>query len=176
MLHPLFSRTVLVRHLLKTPFLQGPYLKQIKKQLVLFGLCLLTIISLFMFAPKTNAQANLFEQACDPRNLAAQNSPACQQVEEQKTSDQNPIAGPKGILQQVANVFALVAAVGGTILIVYGGYVFVTAGGSIGGQRATDSPTRARQARTIITSALTGMIIVAFAWLIVTFVNTRIIG
>ncbi|KKU20152.1 MAG: hypothetical protein UX30_C0003G0027 [Candidatus Saccharibacteria bacterium GW2011_GWA2_46_10] len=139
----------------------------------LLSLIILSLFAFFIFAPKTSAE-DLFEDAC--KTGAAQSSPACQQVQEQKASGQNPIAGPDGILQQVANVFALVAAVGGTILIVYGGYVFVTAGGSIGGQRATDSPTRARQARSIITSALTGMVIVAFAWLIVTFINTRIIG
>lgn len=148
-------------------------LKNVRIKLMLVGLCLMLVLAFFDFMPKADA-ADLFDQAC--KVSTAQNSPACQQVKEQnKPEAQNPIAGPHGILQQAANIFALVAAVGGTILIIYGGFVFVTAGGSIGGQRSTDSPTRARQARTIISSALTGMIIVAFAWLIVTFVNTRII-
>ncbi len=153
---------------ISTPLVSN-ILKKIRMKIVLIGLCLMLLLSLFVFVPKTSAE-NLFEDAC--KTGAAKNSPVCKQVQEQKTSGQNPISGPHGIIQQAANIFALVAAVGGTILIVYGGFVFATAGGS----RAGDNATRARQARTIIVSALTGMVIVAFAWLIVTFVNTRVIG
>lgn len=133
------------------------------------ALAFLTVLSLFVFSPKTSA-VDLFDRACKTGD--AKTSPACRQKEEQKKSGQNPVAGPNGIIQDAANVFALVTAVGGTIIILYGALVFTTAGGV----RSGDNSNRARQGRTMITSALTGMVIVAFAWLIVTFVNTKVIG
>lgn len=140
----------------------------LKYKLLLITLILL--LPIVLLAPRIYA-ADIFKDAC----TTAPSSPACQQVRKDTAEKSNPIAGSKGIIQDVANVFALVAGAGGMILIVYSGFVYATAGSSIGGQRAGDDPTRARKARSTIVSVLTGMVIVAFAWLIVTFVNTRII-
>lgn len=116
-----------------------------------------------------SAQQNLFKDACSTGEPSQ--SPVCRQVAQQKNDNDNPVTGPRGIIQQAANVFALVTVVAGLILIVYSAFVFVTAGGT----RAGDNSSRARQARSTLTSAVVGIIVVSFAWLIVTFVNTRII-
>src|SRR4051812_34780011 len=126
------------------------------KNLIKYVLILVAVFGFLSLSAKTYAYDPL-DAAC---KNAAGNSPACQQND--NTTGQlatNPISGPKGVIQEAATVFTLVAVIGALITIVYSGFVFVTAGGS----RAGDNSTRARNARTTIISAATGIIIVSFA-------------
>lgn len=142
----------------------------IKQRLIFTAVFMFALLPLIFVSPAA-AAFNLFGQACDPNNSDS-NNPACQQAAGQSGSNaDNPISGPHGIIQEAANIFALVAVVAALILIVYSGFVFVTAGGT----RAGDNSSRARNARSTLTSAITGLIIVALAWTIVTYINTRII-
>ena len=106
---------------------------------------------------------------------SASSSPACQQDATQNKSKSNPIAGPNGVLQKAANLIAELTGVVGVIMIIAGGITFATAGGAPGGQRAGDNPNRAKKARTMIFAALTGMVVVALAWTIVTFVVQKFV-
>ncbi|OGL37905.1 hypothetical protein A3E49_01350 [Candidatus Saccharibacteria bacterium RIFCSPHIGHO2_12_FULL_49_19] len=135
-------------------------------------LALSLVLVLFNFlTPAVDAQFDPLEDPC----TAAPDSPTCRQKEEQRTSGTNPIAGPDGIIQTAANLIALVAGIIAVITIIISGFIFVTAGGAIGGQRAGDNPTRAREARTVLTGAIIGLVVVALAWSIVSFVNDRIL-
>lgn len=126
------------------------------------------LLPFFSFAPKVWAE-DIFQQACSTGNSA--DSPTCQQAAEQNNPNaENPVSGPKGTIQAAANVFALVTVLAGLILIAYSAFMFASAGG----QRAGESSTRARQARTTLVSALGGIIVVSLAWIIVTLINTRI--
>lgn len=142
------------------------------KKLRLLAASLFLTISFISFAPNLQAE-DIFQQSCDSEGSTSPQakSTTCQQVDEQTASGVNPVSGPEGIIQDATNIFAIVAGVAGLIMLFYGGFVFATAGGA----RAGDNSARAREARTVVVSAITGMIIVALAWTIITYINTRII-
>ncbi len=127
-----------------------------------------------LFCPVKDASGNCTTGAC--KGLAA-NGPVCTDNQKQLTAanNPNPIGGPNGIIHKVADIFALVAGIASVIIIIYSGFVFVTAGGAIGGQRAGDNPTRAKNARGALIGALVGLAIVALAWTITTFVTNNFI-
>lgn len=107
----------------------------------------------------------------------AQNTAICQQNTTQQTSknNNNPVAGPNGVLQSVTNVMATLTGIVAVVMIVISGFQFVTAGGSIAGQRAGDNPSKARKARSTLIAAVIGLIIVALSWTIITFVVQKIV-
>lgn len=102
----------------------------------------------------------------------AANGPVCKQKDAQQTKKTNPAVR---VINTATNILALVAGIGAVIIIIYSGFVFVTAGGALGGQRSGDNPTRARQARSSLTGALIGLIIVALSWSIITFFTNRLL-
>lgn len=104
----------------------------------------------------------------------APDSPACVQAKAQAASGSNPIAGPHGIIQKATNLLAELTGVVGIIMLVVAGFIYTTAGGALGGQGG-DNPNKAKKARTMILVTLSGMIVVALAWSIVTFVVQRFI-
>ena len=116
-------------------------------------------------------------QAFDPLAAACRNAggsgPICQQNKEQQNpaNKTNPAVR---IMQSAANIIAVVGGVAAVIIIIISGFMFVTAGGSIGGQRAGDT-NRAKQARSALTGAVIGLLIIAFAWTIVTLVTSSVI-
>lgn len=111
---------------------------------------------------------NPLDKACQG---SAINSPTCQDALNQQS---NPVAGPNGIINKAANIIALVAVIGGVIMIIIGGFEFITAGGSPIGQRAGD-PNKAKQARTRIVSAVIGIALVSLAWAIVRLITDRVL-
>lgn len=107
----------------------------------------------------------------------AQSTPICQQNTTQQTAktNENPVAGPNGVLQTVTNVMAVLTGIVAVVMIIISGMQFVTAGGSIAGQRAGDNPSKAKKARANLMAAIIGLIIVALAWTIITFVVQKIV-
>jgi len=107
----------------------------------------------------------------DPLNTACQTnaqtraSAVCKQSGGQGTT--NPIAGPGGIISKAADLIALIASVAAVIMIIAGGFGYVTSGGN------TEATAKARQR---ITSAVIGLVIVSLAWAIVNFVINHVIG
>lgn len=124
----------------------------------------------FLNAPTARAEFNPLDKTCSNQNAAQ--SPICQQYRKQKGSTENPIVNR---IQTVTNLFAVLTGLFAVIIIIYGGFVFATAGGSIGGQRSTDNATRAKQGRAMVTGAVIGLVIVALGWTIVTFVTNNLI-
>lgn len=133
---------------------------------IILGLASFFILA---FSSSVFAQTDLLKGACTGK---AADGAVCQQYLKQKKTGQNPVVDR---IQTVTNIFALLTGVAAVIVIIYGGFVFVTAGGSIGGARSTDSPTRAKQARAMVTGAVIGLVIVALGWTIVTFVTNNLI-
>jgi hypothetical protein len=121
--------------------------------------------------PTTNSSGNCTSGACVGK---AASSPACVQAKAQDTNNPNPVAGPNGIINTAANIIALVAGIGSVIVIIISGFMFVTAGGAAPGQRSTD-PNRLKTARSALSGAIVGLIIVALAWSIVRFVTNWVI-
>ena len=127
-----------------------------------FILTALMIVSSFVLTTQVNA-LNPLTQACQGN---AASSPACVQAKAQDKNNTNPIAGPNGIINTAANIIALVAGIGAVIMIVLGGFAYVTSGGN------AESAKKARQR---ILAAVIGLLVVALAWAIVRFVTDRVI-
>jgi hypothetical protein len=99
------------------------------------------------------AYGNPFSQTC--QSAAAKESPAC------KTSGENPVIGKNGILYKVSRVFAVFTGIGAVIVIVIGGFMYVTSGGD---------PQKATNGRHMIIGAGVGLVIVVFAETILVFI------
>lgn len=96
-------------------------------------------------------------------------TPLCQQAKAQdaKPGNPNPVAGPSGVINKAANIIALVTGIGAVIMILIGGFFYVTSAGN------TENATKAK-AR--ITSALIGLVVVALAWVLVRLVTDHVLS
>lgn len=110
------------------------------------------------------AQFNPLKEACKE----APNSPVCKEASAQGSS--NPITGQGGLVASIARIITIIVGIASVIMLIYGGYLFVTAGGAIPGQRAGDSPNRAAKARMTIIGAIIGLVVAALSWLIIGYV------
>jgi hypothetical protein len=131
-------------------------------------LSFLAPIALLSFQAVSAATYNPLSSACQGK---AASSPACQQNAAQQASGNNPVVDR---IHTAADLLAIVSGIAAVVVIIYSGFVFATAGGSIGGQRSGDS-NRAKQARAMLTGGIVGLIIVALAWSIVTFLTDKVI-
>jgi lysylphosphatidylglycerol synthetase-like protein (DUF2156 family) len=96
-------------------------------------------------------------------------SPVCK---DSSTQAGNPVTDT---IKKVANIVVIIAGIAAVITIIISGFMFVTAGGSIAGQRAGDNPAKAAKARSALSASLVGLVVVALAWTIVTFVTDKFI-
>lgn len=120
--------------------------------------------NLFLIGPVAlAASSNPLDQACDT-NSQTKDSPLCKQAQTQDKKD--PIAGPNGIINKAANIIALVTIIGAVIMILIGGFFYVTSAGNA---------ENAKKAKDRIVAALIGLIVVALAWAIVRLVTDRIL-
>lgn len=111
--------------------------------------------SLALIFSAQQAQAwNPFQQSCSDGNT----STTCNQEKQQGANGSDPTLD---IIQSAANIIAIVAGIAAVILIILGGISYVTAGGN---QEQTVV------ARRRILGAVIGVIVVALAWTITTFV------
>ena len=128
-----------------------------------------------LFAPALTSLAaspNPLDQACNT-NAETKKSPLCQQAQTQGTT--NPVSGPGGVINKAANIIALVVGIGAVIMILIGGFEFITAGGTGFKAAPGAGPTKAAKARARISSALIGLVVVALAWAIIRIITDRVI-
>jgi len=130
---------------------------------------LITLLALIMAPSVAAAPFNPLGSACQGK---AQSGDICQQNTTQQGSTTNPALDK---IHTAADIIAIVAGIAAVIIIIYSGFVFATAGGAPGGQRAGDNPARAKQARATLTNALVGLVVITLAWTIVTFVSDKVI-
>jgi len=124
---------------------------------ILSGFTLLGLIGIGILAPAGAKAADpFFDEICKG---AGSKSPACQDKEE-------TISGNEGIVLKAANLVAIFAGVAGVIMIMVGGFQYITANG--------DS-SKISSAKNVIIYALVGLLIVALARTIVGFVIGRVI-
>ncbi len=95
---------------------------------------------------------------------SAADSPLCKQAQTQGTN--NPVAGSGGVINKAANIIALVTGIGAIIMILIGGFFYVTSAGN------TES---AGKAKAQILSAFIGLVVVALAWALVRLITDRVI-
>jgi hypothetical protein len=106
-----------------------------------------------------SAQTDVFGGACEQ----APNSVAC---EEAKKNATDPVSGRGGVLQTTVNVLALISAISAVIIIVISGIAFATSGGN---------PDRAKTARGMIIYSLVGLVVIALAWTLISFVIGKVL-
>lgn len=138
----------------------------------LITLCPLLILVFAFLVPNNTHSYNPLGQAC---KNAGQKGPICEQNNKQQNAadNTNPVVRQ---IQTIANFIALIAGILSVLTIIYGGFLFVTSGGNTaGGQRAGDPQGRAKQGRAAITGAVAGLIIIALAWTLITFITTSIL-
>lgn len=135
----------------------------------------LLVISSLLFpgflATASAVTTNPLNSACQTNDLT-RNSEICHQSQSQGKT--NPVSGPKGIINTGANIIALITGIGAVIVIIISGFMFVTAGGAAPGQRSAD-PNRLKTARSALSGAIIGLVVVALAWAIVRFVTNKFV-
>jgi hypothetical protein len=129
------------------------------------------LMSLVFFLPKTTSAADPIGGACTGE---AAKSPVCQQITDPKNTNNNPVAGPDGLISKAANLLAVVGGVVAVIMVIYSGFLLITAGGSPVGQRSAD-PNQLKKARATLAGALIGAAVIALAWTITRFVTDHVI-
>lgn len=135
---------------------------------LILGLSILVVP--FLITPTASAQYNPLDPACKTISDPSKRPPQC----DPKVGATNPIAGPNGILNKAATFIAMIAGIAAVIVIIVSGFMFVTAGGGLGGQRSTD-PNKVKTARAALTGSLIGLVVIALAWTIIHFVTTTIL-
>jgi hypothetical protein len=111
--------------------------------------------------------------------VAADNplNPACQTNDKTRKSaicndpningQKDPIAGPNGIISKTANLIALITGIAAVIMVIIGGFFYITSAGSA---------ENAKKAKDRIIAAVVGVVIVAFAWAIVRLISDNVLG
>jgi hypothetical protein len=135
-----------------------------------FFIALFSGLLVLCFSAGAASAFNPLGEACKTGD--ASTSPTCAQNAAQNTSKTNPTIR---IIRTAANILAVVAGVAGVIIVIYSGFMFVTAGGAAPGQRSGD-PNRIKSARAALTGAIIGLVIIALAWTIVAFVTDRLVN
>lgn len=124
----------------------------------------LTFLSLFIFTGQSFAETKLFKDVC-PTNPP---SPVCEDAKNTTASNQdNPLSGPNGVIQTAANIVAMITGILAVVMIVISGLMFATAGGN---------QERTTKARTMLIYSVIGLVIVASAWTVITFVNNNLVN
>lgn len=132
------------------------------------NLIVMALLLMFTTMPvlaATNTDNQLFK-ACDANSLT-KDSPICKD----RNTTTNPVNDK---IKVAADIVALAAGAAAVILIIVSGFKFITAGGASPGQRSGD-PNAIKSARATLTAAIIGLVIIALAWTIVTFVTDRFI-
>lgn len=117
------------------------------------------MFTMLSFAPSVSA-FNLFGDSCTGK---AASSPACQQAAQQGTTD--PIAGQGGIINKAANIIAVITGIVAVIMIILGGFTYVTSGGNA---------EKAAHGRRQILYAVIAVVVVALAWTLTSFIMNLI--
>jgi hypothetical protein len=105
--------------------------------------------------------ANLLGAGCGLSSPTTSSSAVC--TDSQNSS--NPIFGKGSVLAKATNIIAMVAGIAAVIMIIIGGFQYVTSGGDSG---------KAASARSTIIGALIGLVIIVLARTIINFVITRL--
>jgi cytochrome bd-type quinol oxidase subunit 2 len=123
-------------------------------------LSLLSLLILTFTATQPAAAFNILGDAC---NGAGSNGPTCQQNKSQNGSSTNPVVDT---IHEAVNLIAALAGIIAIFTIVYSGARFILSG---------DNPEGRKQAREILQNALIGLVIIAFAWLIITMITNVLV-
>ncbi len=134
------------------------------RKFIVIGLASLTLLSPAAAVPLVGgiASADIQNSLCQGADAASQangGQGACD-----TTGGDTGASGIKGIAQKITNVFSIIVGAAAIIMIIYGGFRYITSGGDSG---------KVGNAKNTLIYAIVGLIIVALAQLIVRFVITQ---
>lgn len=131
------------------------------KQFVLIGLTglMMTLPGLLVPAASGMASADIAGNVCDGSNAASGTSgnSGCK-------SKNDPTTGLTTLAQQITKWFSIIVGAISIIMIIYGGFRYITSGGDSG---------KVGNAKNTLIYAIVGLIIVVLAQIIVNFVITQ---
>lgn len=130
-------------------------LKLLKTQLLIAGLSLLFLFPAVGLAATTDIQNNM----CGGANLSLESGGKCKGTTEKAESDINKL------ISQIVNVLSIIVGIVAVIMIIYGGFRYITSGGESGSVTT---------AKNTILYAILGLVIVAIAQFIVKFILHKI--
>jgi hypothetical protein len=111
-----------------------------------------------LFAPAVYAYNPVPTQTCA-------NAPQSTLCSDQTPPTTNPLTGPNGLLRVIANVMASLAGLVAVVIIITGGFKYITSGGD---------PSQIKSAQGTIISAIIGLIIIILADSIIGFVISKV--
>lgn len=127
----------------------------------------MVIVAIPAFVAVNTAYAQPFDplnEACDKAVRASDATAICEASEPQPTGP-NPITGDGGVIEDVANILAMVAAVIAVIVVIIAGITMMTANGDAG--KITNS-------RNAIIYTVVGLLVIIIARTIVVFVFAKV--
>ena len=98
------------------------------------------------------------DSAC--KGNGASESPAC------KKGTDDPITGTKGVLIRVANILAWFGGAIAVIMVIFGGFLYVTSAGDAG---------KVKKAKDTLLYAAVGLVVIVVARVIVIFVINKVV-
>lgn len=132
------------------------------------GLILSALFAVFLLlSPPVSAQEDTIHKICGGANLTFDDkAQGCNKdAEGHQTNSTDPEKGIDKLLADALNIFSVIVGVLAVIMIIYAGFRYVTSGGN---------PENTKSARNTILYAIIGLVIVAFAQLIVKFVLSKV--
>lgn len=120
----------------------------------------LAALMIVALAPAQALAATDVLKGVNCQDPAVAHSAVCQE----KNPKTNPLFGPDGIITKIAQVIAIIAGIVAVIMIIIGGFQYVLSGGD-GNKTAS--------AKNTILYALVGLIVVALAQVLVSFVLSK---
>lgn len=122
-------------------------------RLIKIGLASLAV--LFVLVPAPVHAVDVFDDVC---NGNTSESAACE-------NNQDDITGSDGIFARITRLIALIGGIIAVIMIIIGGFFYVTSGGDSG---------KIKTARDTIIYATVGLVVIALAQSIIVFIINRI--
>lgn len=112
--------------------------------------------------PLCDADLNNLPAGFDPNTVnQIQQSEACKS----QRGGSDPLTGPGGLLSDVTTIVAVVAGIIAVVMIMYGGYQYITSGGE---------SSKVQDAKKTITWSVIGLVVTVFARTIIVFVINRV--
>jgi hypothetical protein len=121
-------------------------------KLIFASLALLFCLTPALVPATVYADTDPFKTVCQQGGAG---TPAC------TASGNDPISGKNGILYKVSRILAVVAGIGAVIVIILGGFFYVTSGGDA---------SKATNAKRAIIGAVIGLVVIAISQVFIAFV------
>lgn len=118
----------------------------------------LAVFSLLIFSTRSTLAFEVLDPACSSGTASAAQSPACQANTAHKSDPVNPVVRT---IKDLAKFIALLSGIVAVFMIMYSGLRYIMSG---------SNPESQKIARSTLSSAVIGLLVIASAWVIVSTV------